>query len=564
MNANCTWNGPRRIHSSDLTEVTAGALRAPAESHTSHSVSDLHHSVVFLALIFLAALMWTFTPADAQEPLVSPFETHADLTSRCKIDDLVFGRLEELGIQPANLCSDEVFLRRIYLDVIGTLPTPSEARQFLEDRDPNKRGLCIDRLLAREEFADYWAMKWGDLLRVKAEFPINLWPNAVQAYHRWVRICIRDNIPYNRFVREMLTASGSNFRVPQVNFYRAVQSGQPEAIAETVALTFMGARAEHWPEGRLSDMSVFFSQIGFKNTAEWKEEIVFSNPGQKPRTAVLPDGTPARLKPGEDPRKVFVDWLIRPENPWFARDIVNRIWYWLMGRGIVHEPDDIRPDNPAQNPELLAWLENELVDARYDLKHIYRLILNSKTYQLSSIPRTDRPEGAANFSHYPVRRLDAEVLIDALCQITGSTETYSSPIPEPFTFIPEDCRSIALTDGSITSSFLEMFGRPPRDTGLESERSNRPTTAQRLHLLNSTHIQRKIEQSRRLRSPMQSRRNPRETIDTLYLTILSRFPTEKELDVIRAYYRSGDVTRREATVDLTWALINSAEFLYRH
>ena len=184
---------------------------------------------------------------------------------------------------------------------------------------------------------------------------------------------------------------------------------------------------------------------------------------------------------------------------------MNRVWSWLLGRGIIHEPDDIRPDNPPSNPELLAYLERELVAAHYDLKHIFRLILNSNTYQLSSIPETDHPQGDANFSHYLPRRLEAEVLIDAICQITGTTEKYSSPIPEPFTFIPENQRSIELADGSISSSFLEMFGRPARDTGLESERNNRPTAAQQLHLLNSSHIRRKIEQSPKLRELLQSK-----------------------------------------------------------
>ena len=209
--------------------------------------------------------------------------------------------------------------------------------------------------------------------------------------------------------------------------------------------------------------------------------------------AVFPDGTEAKLSPGEDPRVVFADWLIDAKNPWFSRNIVNRIWAWLLGRGIIHEPDDIRPDNPPSNPELLAFLERELMAAQYDLKPIFRLILNSQTYQLSSVGHSDRPEAAANFARYPLRRLEAEVLIDALNQITGTSEQYSSAIPEPFTYIPEGQRSIALPDGSITSSFLEMFGRPPRDTGLEAERSNRPTADQRLHLLNSSHIQRKIE-----------------------------------------------------------------------
>jgi hypothetical protein len=284
----------------------------------------------------------------------------------------------------------------------------------------------------------------------------------------------------------------------------------------------------------------------------------------KSTTAVFPDGTSVTLSPDKDPREVFADWLIDTKNPWFARNVVNRVWSWLLGRGIIHEPDDIRPDNPPSNPELLAYLEQELVAAHYDLKHIYRLILNSQTYQRSCIPATDKPQGEANFANYPLRRLEAEVLIDALNQITGTTESYSSAIPEPFTFIPPDHRSIALADGSITSSFLEMFGRPPRDTGFESERNNRPSADQCLHLLNSSHIQRKIEQGPGLRGLVRSRRNPREIINTLYLTILSRFPTPEELEIVTAYSQSGDVNAQQATIDLAWGLINSDEFLYRH
>jgi hypothetical protein len=541
---------------------------------------------VCLWWIFLVALVGTAASSEA----LSPFESQpaaagqAVPTPRGQIDNLIFGRLEQLGVQPANMCSDAVFVRRAYLDVIGTLPTAQEARTFLSDQDPNKRSTLIDRLLERDEFADYWAMKWGDLLRVKAEFPINLWPNAVQAYHHWIRTCIRENRPYDRFVRDMLTASGSNFRVPQVNFYRAIQSRDPQGIAQAVALTFMGARADRWEKERFLGMAGFFSQVAYKSTSEWKEDIVSFDPNKPPaQAAVFPDGTPAKLSPaqpaaaGKDPREVFADWLITPKNPWFTRNIVNRVWSWLLGRGIIHEPDDIRPDNPPSNPELLTFLEKELVSANYDLKHIYRLILNSQTYQLSSIPRTAKPDGQANFSHYPLRQLDAEVLIDALNQITGTTEKYSSAIPEPFTFIPEDQRSIALADGSITSSFLEMFGRSARDTGLESERNNRPTAAQRLHLLNSSHIQRKIEQGPGLRSLLQSKQKPREVVTELYLTILSRFPTDEELKTVQAYSlpaqgppargpggAGGTARAREAAVDLAWALINSPEFIYRH
>jgi hypothetical protein len=510
---------------------------------------------LFSAVVLFSALAGTAAPA-----------TFSNFEVNNKIDELVAAKWEKLGIEPSDLCTDHEFVRRAYLDVIGTLPTAQEAREFILDKNSKKRSILIDSLLEREEFSDYWAMKWSDLLRVKAEFPINLWPNAVQAYHHWIRTSIRKNMPYDKFVRELLVSSGSNFRVPQVNFYRAMQSKEPETIAQAVALTFMGERAENWEKKRLSGIAGFFSQVGYKSTGEWKEEIVFFDPNKVGAgvKAVFPDGKPAKFLEDKDPREVFADWLIDAKNPWFTRNIVNRVWSWFLGRGIIHEPDDIRPDNPPSNPELLAFLEKELIGAKYDLKHIYRLILNSSTYQRSCIPKTDKPEGSVNFSHYPLRRLEAEVLIDALNQITGTTEKYSSEIPEPFTFIPAEQRSIALADGSITSPFLEMFGRPPRDTGLESERNNLSTAAQSLHMLNSSHIQRKIEQGRKLRNLMQAKGNIRQLATRFYLTILSRFPTNEEVKIVEEYSKSQRNNRRIVAIDLTWALINSAEFLYRH
>jgi hypothetical protein len=229
---------------------------------------------------------------------VRPFETAHAPGARGKIDELVFKRLDRLGIEPARPCSDEVFLRRAYLDVIGTLPTAAEAGRFLDDQAPGKRRKLIDRLLKREEFADYWSMKWCDLLRVKAEFPINLWPNAVQAYHRWIRTNLGQNTPFDRFARELLTSSGSNFRVPQVNFYRSTQGTEPEALAAAVALAFMGARFEKLSDKQRAGMTAFFSQVGFKRTAEWKEEIVFHDP--RPR---WPRRRPTRLG-GDGPVKI--------------------------------------------------------------------------------------------------------------------------------------------------------------------------------------------------------------------------------------------------------------------
>lgn len=529
------------------------------------------------------------------------------------LDRIVFARLASLNIKPV-LCSDAVFVRRAYLDVIGTLPTAEEARRFITDPDTkNKRRLLIDHLLQREEFADYWAMKWGDLLRIKAEFPVNLWPNAAQAYHRWVRASIAENKPYDRFARELLTSSGSNFRVGPVNFYRAIQNRTPEGLATAVALTLMGTRTESWPKERLAGMAAFFAQVGYKPTNEWKEEHVFWDPlrssltpgntvagreailGDRkaksedqpeaavppatgaPLLAVYPDGTRIKLPANRDPRELFAAWLIRPDNPYFTRNIANRVWSWLLGRGIIHEVDDIREDNPPSNPALLAYLEKELVASRYDLKHLYRLILESSTYQLSSVPRVNTPAAAAQFARYPLRRLEAEVLIDAINKITGTTDLYTSPIPEPFTYIPRDRPAIALADGSITSPFLTLFGRSARATGLENERINKPSASQWLHVLNSSHIQGKLEQGPKLREIIQAGRKPDDVVEELYLAILSRFPTAEEVKTVRQYgkltpakkpggklNRAAAVQSREDWVDVSWALINSTEFLYRH
>ena len=505
----------------------------------------------------------------ATEPMrFGQYETNMEYTgiNNSQIDGLVMTVLRRQGIQPANLCSDEVFIRRVYLDVNGSLPEPRDVRSFLESRSPHKRAALINRLLKREEFADYWSLKWCDLLRVKAEFPINLWPNAVQAYHRWIHDCLRDNMPYDQFARELLTSSGSNFRVPQVNFYRAIQGKEPSAIAGAVSLTFMGVRPDQWPEDRRAGMEAFFSRVAYKGTAEWKEEIVYLDPSaMEPLKAVFPDGVAVEIKPGEDPRVVFADWLIAGGNPWFARNIVNRIWAWLFGRGIIHEPDDIRPDNPAVNPRLLAYLEKELVNSGYDLRYIYSLILNSRTYQQSSIPRSNHPKAEAMFACYPVRQLEAEVLVDALGWLSGTNESYSSPIPEPFTFIPEENRTIELADGSISSQFLEMFGRPSRDTGLESERNNQPSDAQRLHLLNSSHVQTKIERSKRLNGLIKASKGKRPVlIGLVYLNILSRYPMQAELAAAEKYFETKGIGTRQGANDLAWALINSKEFLYRH
>lgn len=541
-------------------------MKCNAPSTTSTPVGGAAF-VVVIALLGSCALA-NGDPLYESGP--AKFRTGGDATASDRIDQLVFNRLHELKIEPANVCSDAVFLRRAYLTVIGTLPAEEEARAFLDGTDPERRARLIDELLKRDEFADYWTMKWGDLLRVKAEFPIKLWPNAAQAYTRWIYASMRGNKPVHQMVHELLVANGSNFREGEVNFYRAMQDRSPRGIAATVALTFMGERADKWPKAKLDALAGFFSQVAFKSTAEWKEEIVYFDPAADKdglaKNAIFPDGTRPKADPRmEDMRVPFVNWLLRPENPWFCRSMANRMWSWLMGRGIVHEPDDSRPDNPPSNPALLDFLQREFASSRCDMRHLFRVILNSQAFQLSSIPTgLDTTEAQANFAWYPLRRVEAEVLIDALNQITGTQESYSSPIPEPYTFIPENVRGIALPDGSITSSFLELFGRPPRDTGFESERNRTTSAAQRLHLLNSSHVHQKIGECPLVTEARDLKHKPDDLVKKIYYTVLSRPPTTKETAAITAHSEATYAGAREIAEDLVWALINQPEFYFIH
>lgn len=514
-------------------------------------------------------LSWESAPAEFSVYEFGPVELKpgAQPTPSDRLDELVFKRLGELGLKPANLCSDVVFLRRAYLCVIGKIPTESEARAYLESSKSDRRAKLIDSLLERLEYSDYLAMRWADVLRVKAEFPSNLWPNAVQAYYRWIWTSVRGNKPYDQFVREMLTTNGSNFRDGPVNFYRAMQDRSPKGIASTVAFTFMGERTEHWPPRKVEAMSGFFAQVAYKKSKEWKEEMVYFDPTADKdglaKKAIFPDGRPGNIRVGvDDPRFVFADWMTSPANAAFTRCICNRLWYWMMGRGIVHEPDDFRADNPPSNPALLEFLQREFLASKMDMKNLIRIILNSKTFQLSSIPVEDKPEAAVNFAYYPLRHADAEVQIDAINQITGTHESYSSPIPEPFTFIPDNMRAVQLADASVTSSFLELFGRSPRDKGIDSERNRTVRPNQRLHLLNSSHVLKKIKDCPLVKEAAGGDISTQDLTEKIYLITLSRMPTDEEAKIAKQH--ASRTSPGEFAGDLIWALINLPEFDHIH
>jgi len=519
-----------------------------------------HYSLLFL---FWGISLFFVSEVDAQAPI---FEQEGKFQPRNRIDELLRDSLAKKDITPAPLCSDAVFIRRVYLDLIGTIPPPAEVRVFLDAPSPDKREVLIDKLLDRPEFTDYWTMHWCDVLRVKAEFPINLWPNGALCYYNWIRNSIRTNKSYDQFARELLTASGSNFRDGAANFYRAVPEKNAETLAEAVVQTFLGERTLYWQEEKRADIAVFFSRVAYKDTAEWKEEIVYWD--RRPlenNTLTFPDGTKITIAPNTDPRTLFADWLANSENKAFNRNIANRIWFWLLGRGLVHEPDDFREDNPPVHPELLDYLAEELVRSDYNLKHLYRLIVQSAAYQQSSLTDGNLAAAQEVFAVYPIRRLEAEVLQDALVSIFGGAPSYSSEVPEPFTRVPSRYRTIFLPDASITSPFLETFGRATRDSGLTTDRNNRVTEPQQLFLLNSTEINNSVQRLTQNRiAQWRNRPNPAQAaVNDIWLLFLSRRASHDEQQIAAEYIMVNGRLNDQRVQDLIWTLINLDEFLCR-
>ena len=497
----------------------------------------------------------------------SPYRKDSTVPVHSEIDRILAAHWERLGLARPCEASDAVFVRRATLDLCGRLPTSDEARDYVAKQDPDKRRQLIERLVNSEGFIEYWSLHFCDLLRVKSEFPINLWPNAVYGYQRRVQHFLRENEPYDHFVMSLLLATGSNFRVPEVNFYRATANRRAAGLARAAALTFMGARSDQWPEIEQQRLAAFFDCVACKSTKEWKEEIVYLKERDTELVLTRPDGKVVRVPPGADPRQAFYDYLREDGNPYFARALANRVWYWLLGRGIVHEADDLRADNPPLIPELLDALAAALVTSGYDLRYLCRLVASSAAYCSASCPPPEyaQPDLAReHFAVFALRRLPAEVLDDVICDLTGVSSSYSSVIPEPFTYVPPEARTIALADGSISSSFLILFGRPARDDGVLAERNNGINGKQRLYLFNSGDLYRKLG---RIGQRDDFKGRPfLQNIPALYWLFYSRPPTRDEYQLLRDEWslQPGGKARWRFQQDLAWVFINTSEFLYQH
>lgn len=483
------------------------------------------------------------------------------------IDSLVAAKLAKLNIAPSPPADDAEFLRRVFLDTIGTLPAAAETKRFLSDARSDKRDRLVDELLERPEFADFWALKWADLLRVDRAA---LGHEGAYAYYRWIRDCIANNKPFDQFARELLTAEGPLHESPQGYFYKVVQ--KPGEMASTLSQVFLGVRiacaeCHHHPFDRWSQtdyygMVDFFAPLSRKSSLQGEMIVAAGDPVTRhPRTgeSVLAHGLGAPAPDRElqgDRRPALAEWLVSPQNPWFARNLANRIWAHYAGRGLVEPLDDMRATNPPTNPELLDALASYLVEHRFDVRALIRAITASQTYQRSSLPNETNERDEQNFSRALFKPLSAEVLLDAVCQTTG--------VGEKFPGVPSGYRAIQLWDSGVHHYFLRLFGRPVRQTACECERNVEPSVGQVLHFLNAPEIQAKLNhEAGRIKRLAESIADDGELADELYLTVFSRWPDAEERRAAIEYL-AASTDRRQAAEDQGWAMLNSLEFIFNH
>ena len=501
------------------------------------------------------------------------------------IDDLAFENLKRIGIPPSPVCDDATFLRRVSLDIAGRLPTAEEARSFLANQDADKRSKAIDALLTSPDYADYFANKWTALLKNKRDDAADITANF--AFHAWMRDSLLANKPYDEIVRQILAATGTIVANPAVAWYKRVK--EPNQQIEDVAQLFLGVRMqcaqchhhpfERWSQHDYYSLAAFFSQVGRKPTAIAGEDLIFHKRGvaqfenKKTRQPVKPAalGQAAQdILPDEDPRLRLADWMSDKSNPFFAKALVNRYWKHFFKRGLVEPEDDIRDTNPPTNPELLDALAKHFTDSNFDLRALVRVITQSRTYQLSAMPNEYNAVDRQNFSHYYPKRMQAEVLLDAIDQVSGARSDFAD--------LPPGTRAISLPDNSYNraSPFLKVFGRPEGTSVCECERVQSSSLAQSLHLMNAADVKAKLatKDGRAERLSKVELSDPAR-IRELYLAAFARDPDEEELRIAVTHLSKprtdaagkqldAATTKRQAFEDLIWALVNTKEFLFNH
>ncbi|WZO97359.1 DUF1553 domain-containing protein [Isosphaeraceae bacterium EP7] len=513
----------------------------------------------------------------ATVPLRKGAVVAAEFDSSNPIDAATRNQWQALGVTPSGPCSDSEFIRRASLDITGALPKAAEIKEFTADTDPEKRRALVDRLLASPEYASFFALKWADVLRNKREGN-PLYQRGSFSFHDWIRESLDTNVPYDKFVRSILSATGTPETAPPVQWFRRLR--QADAFVDDSAQVFLGMRLqcakchhhpfEKWSQDDYYGFAAFFAKIGRKpfglppapGVAPAEEVIFNARQGAvtHPKTGkvMVPrglGGPELKLAATADPRKNLVDWMTNPDNPFFARALVNRYWSHFFGRGIVEPMDDLRLTNPPSNPELLDALSSRFKESGYDLKALVRLICTSRTYALSSIPNEFNAKDKQSFArHYP-RRMTAEVLLDAISELTG--------VATPFGGMPAGTRAVELPDESIASTFLDVFGRPKRDTSCECERVTDASLGQSLMLLNSGEVQSKLAAAGGRAIALAADPRPDVVkVDELFWAAFGRAPTTGESAGATSYLESHATKRGEAFEDILWALVNSKEFQF--
>ncbi len=486
-----------------------------------------------------------------------------------RVDELVDAKLKKLNITPSGLCSDSDYLRRVSLDIIGTLPTADEARAFLNDKRPNKRALLVESLLQRPEYADYWALKWSDLMRVDRA---TLGHRGAYLYYQWIRDSFAANKRMDQFVRELLTSEGPLVDAPAGHFFKAVTKNGERASTFSQAL--LGVRIEcaqchhhpfdRWGQDDYVGMEAFFVQASVKKTP--RGEMLFATPtagpSKHPRTGAAIHAYALGEKMGEaspegDRRVALADWVTSKDNAFFARNVANRLWAYFTGRGLVVPVDDMRLTNPPSNPELLDELARTFVASGFDMHALIKHITASRTYQLATTSNPTNVIDEQNYSRALIRSLEAEVVFDAICQTTG--------MPEKFDGVPAGSRAIQLWDSLVPHYFLRTFGRPVRATACECERVAEPSVAQVLHVMNSPELQNKLaHEGSRITKLATSNLSDEALTDEFYLSFYSRYPTAAEKTATLSYLKNHNGQRRRAAEDIAWSLMNTTEFLFNH
>ncbi|MEN9553732.1 MAG: hypothetical protein RLZZ232_18 [Planctomycetota bacterium] len=485
------------------------------------------------------------------------------------IDTLVHAKLRKLRIIPSEVCTDEEFLRRVYVDITGTMPTLAEYEQFVADTDVNKRDKVVDDLLGRKEFVDIWVMKWAELLQVRT-IANRVEKKPMLAYYNWLKEKIASNTPTDKMVQELLGARGGSFSNPATNYYQT--ETETLKVAENVAQVFMGMRIQcaqchnhpfdRWTMDDYYGFAAFFSQIGRKQGEDPRETIIFNSGGgevthlvggrvMKPKFlgGIEPDLA------GRDRREVMANWLASSENPFFAKNLANIVWAHFFGRGIIQEVDDVRISNPPVNGELLDELGRRFTDYNYDFRKLVRDICTSRTYQLSTKTNPSNETDHKNFAHAELRRIRAEVLLDCISIVTATQDKFPG--------LPTGARAVQIADGNTATYFLTTFGRAKRESVCSCEVKMEPNLSQALHLINGDTSNAKIQQGGLVPLRLKEGRTPAEIVTEMYLRCFSRRPTDKEVESLVAIV-SEQQNAQEALEDIFWSLLNSREFLFNH